>query len=71
LGDFSPFIDEGDKLMLSKQAIEEFQTIYIKTYGQDISLKEAESKGLALLRLYKAVLKTPDSIEINKQEVPL
>jgi len=54
--------------MLSKEAIKEFQTIYRQTYGQDISLKEAESKGLALLRLYKAVLKTTDSITIKKQE---
>lgn len=57
--------------MLSKEAIKEFQTIYRKTFGQDISLIEAESKGLALLRLYKAVLKTTDSIMIKKQEASL
>jgi hypothetical protein len=54
--------------MISKEAIEEFQTIYRKTFGQDISLIEAESKALALLRLYKAVLKTTDSRTIRKQE---
>jgi len=46
--------------MLSKKAIEEFQTIYRKVYGQDITMSEAEAKGMALLRLYKAVLKPTD-----------
>jgi len=57
--------------MLSKQAIEEFQALYNKIFGQAISLLEAESKGLALLRLYKAVLKTTDSKDTQKREVNL
>jgi len=51
----------GEKFMLSKQAIEEFQTIYRKTFGQDIDLLDAERKGIALIRLYKIVLKTKNS----------
>jgi len=50
--------------MLSQEAIKSFQTIYRQTYGQNISLAEAEAKGLALLRLYRAVLK-PSDLEEN------
>jgi hypothetical protein len=48
--------------MLSKSAIQEFQAIYNRKFGKNISFAEAESKGMALLRLYKAVCKTHDNI---------
>ncbi len=43
--------------MLSQEAVKEFQNIYQQKFGQNISLIEAQAKGLALLRLYRAVLK--------------
>lgn len=41
--------------MLSKQAIEEFQEIYLKTYGKEISFSEAEVQAEQFLRLFKLV----------------
>jgi hypothetical protein len=41
--------------MLSKQAIEEFQDIYLKTYGKEISFSEAEVQAEQFLRLFKLV----------------
>lgn len=47
--------------MLSKEAIEEFQAIYLKTYGKEISFSEAEVQAAKLLRLYKIVFRAPAS----------
>lgn len=41
--------------MLSKQAIEEFQEIYLKTYGKEIPFSEAEVQAEQFLRLFKLV----------------
>ena len=41
--------------MLSRQAIEEFQAIYLKTYGKEISYSEAEVQAEQFLRLFKLV----------------
>lgn len=41
--------------MLSKQAITEFQEIYLKTYGKELSFEEAAECAGQLIRLYKAV----------------
>jgi len=41
---------------LSNKQIEEFQKIYRKVYGEDISKKEAIKQGLSLIRLLAMVL---------------
>jgi hypothetical protein len=39
--------------MLTKQAIEEFQQLYRKHYGRDISFDAAADQAARLLRLYE------------------
>lgn len=41
--------------MLPKKAIEEFKKIYKKSYGVELSDKEATNKANRLVNLYKAV----------------
>ncbi len=43
--------------MLSKQASEEYQKIFKKEFGQDITIGEAEEQGTRLLRLFEILLK--------------
>jgi len=50
--------------MLSTDAIREFQEIYTKTYGQELSFVEATEQAARLIRLYKVVL----SSSTSKQE---
>ena len=45
--------------MLSKQAIEEFQEIYFKTYGEELSFVEATEQATQMIQLYKVVLGFP------------
>lgn len=47
--------------MLSKDAIKEFQEIYTKEYGEEISFEEAQEKGERLVRLYKVIYKPKDN----------
>ena len=64
--------------MLSKQAIEEFQEIYLKTYGKELSFAEASEQAHQMISLFKFVLKHPsdsqaknaeeDKTDWNKQE---
>lgn len=42
--------------MPSKQAIKEFQEIYRKTYGKEISFAEAEVQANALMSFVRAVV---------------
>ncbi len=42
--------------MLSDKAIKEFQEIYFKKSGKQLSVEEATKKALNLIRLYKAIL---------------
>jgi hypothetical protein len=56
LGDFSPSIREGGKIMLTKQAIEEFQGIYFQTYGKELSFDEATAQAHQLIRFCKFAL---------------
>ena len=42
--------------MLSKQAIEEYKTIYRTQYGKELSLAEATKQANNLIRLYKTIL---------------
>jgi hypothetical protein len=43
--------------MLSDKSIEEFQQLYKKHFGKEISKQEAMEQGLKLIQLMKAVLK--------------
>ena len=45
--------------MLSKQAIEEFQEIYLKTYGRKLSFDEAAEQAHQFLRFFKFVIGYP------------
>jgi len=45
--------------MLSKEAIEEFREIYLKTYGRELSFAEAAEQAHQLVRLFKFVLGYP------------
>ena len=44
--------------MLSKQAIEEFQKIYLSEYGEELTFEQAAIKAESFLRFYKAIVKT-------------
>ena len=43
--------------MLSKQAIEEFQKIYLKEYGDALAFEEAAARAESFLRFFKAIVK--------------
>lgn len=45
------------KMMLPKQAIEEYQKIFKEEFGQDITTAEAEEQGTRLLRLFELLIK--------------
>ena len=45
--------------MLSKQAIEEFQEIYLKTYREELSLAEAAEQAHQMIRLFKFIFGYP------------
>ena len=45
--------------MLSKQAIEEFQGIYLKTYGRELSFDDAAEQAHQLIRFFKFALRYP------------
>ena len=45
--------------MLSKQAIEEFQDIYLKTYGRELSFDDAAEQAHQLIRFFKFALGYP------------
>ena len=41
--------------LLPREAILEYQEIYKKEYGEDISFEDAQRQGIKLLTLYQAV----------------
>ncbi len=43
--------------MLSDKAIEEFQRLYKRRFGKEISKQEAMEQGLKLIQLMKAIMK--------------
>lgn len=53
--------------MLSDHAIQEFQEIYFKTYGKELSFEEAAECASQLIRLCKAVL-TPTLPDLQRKE---
>lgn len=40
---------------LSRRAVEEYQAIYLKVFGEQISYEEASYQGMKLLRLFKII----------------
>ena len=48
-----------DPKMLTEQAIQEFQAIYFKTYGKELSFAEASEQAHSMIRLIKLVFKGP------------
>lgn len=46
--------------MLTKEAIEEFQGVYLREYGYELSFEEAHQLALSLLRFYKTLLQKQD-----------
>ena len=49
-------------IMLSKQAIEEYQKIMKEEFGQDITIAEAEEQGTQLVKFFEIL------IEIDKRQ---
>ncbi len=45
--------------MLTKEDIEEYQQIYKKVYGEEISFEEAMVQGRRLLNFFKLITKQP------------
>lgn len=42
-------------MKLSKEAVEEFQQIYKKEFGKEISYAEAEDMGIRLINLFEVI----------------
>jgi len=55
--------------MLSKQAIEEFQDIYLKTYGKELSFDDAAEQAHQLIRFFKFALGYPLNYPVRDHEV--
>ena len=43
--------------MITKEAIEEFQQIYFKEYGEALTFDEAAARAESFLRFFKAIVK--------------
>jgi hypothetical protein len=54
--------------MLSKQAIKEYQDIFKKEFGEDISYEEADLQGTRLIRLFQIFIDI-DKKEHNNQKI--
>lgn len=55
---------------LSEEAVEQFQELYLKNFGQKISREDAISEGLRLLRLLVAVIENLPPEEIDRPSTP-
>ena len=53
--------------MLSKQAIKEYQDIFKKEFGQDLSYIEAEEQGTRLLKFFELLIQIDQKDKQNKQ----
>lgn len=56
---------EGRLDMLSKEAIQQYQTIYKDLYGEDISEEKALETGTRLIELFKILLNCGDGNQIS------
>ncbi|MDO8570575.1 MAG: hypothetical protein Q7R97_03240 [Candidatus Daviesbacteria bacterium] len=52
--------------MLPKEAILEYQAIYKKVFGRDISYAEAVEKGTELIKLFQLIYKPIKKEWVNK-----
>lgn len=60
------------KKMLSDEAVAEYQRIYKKHYGKEISKAEAIEQGQNLINLFKVIYKPlPKSVEVKKEKKEL
>jgi hypothetical protein len=57
-------------MQLADEHIAEFQMLYRKHFGQDISTEEALEKGLRLIRLIEVVLKSDAKMNATKDAPP-
>jgi len=55
--------------MLTQKAIEEFQEIYLQTYGKELSFAEAAEQALRLLRFCKFALGYPIHFPVRDNEI--
>ena len=53
--------------MLPKKAILEFQTIYKRSYGVELSYEQAEDRANRLVKLYKSIY---SDLPFGKVELP-
>ena len=53
--------------MLSSQAIAEYQKIFKKEFGEDISHEEADLQGTRLVKLFQILLQVDN--RINKKDI--
>ncbi len=61
-------LENSNPLTLSQTAIKDFQQAYFTEFGINISQEEANSKGSALLRLFKQIYKPiPKSVAKDKR----
>jgi hypothetical protein len=51
--------------MLTKEAVKEFQEIYLKTFGTELSDSDATEQAHQLIRLYKLIYTIPASDDKN------
>ena len=49
--------------MLSQELVEEFQKIFKKNFGMDLSLEDARAMGTALVKYYEILL------EVSKEDL--
>ena len=57
--------------MLPKEAVEEFQTIWRKQFGEEISYVDAEIRGIELIELFQLIApKEEDFIKKKSEEKP-
>lgn len=54
--------------MISQKAVEEYQEIYKKVYGEEISYEQASEQGMKVLRLFKLIYKPIKKEWIKKHE---
>ncbi len=56
---------KSQEILLTDERIKEFQIIYEKVFGEQISSEEASDKGRNLLLIYKVILKNSNSVDIQ------
>lgn len=55
--------------MLTKNDIEEYQKVYKKVYGEEISYSEALEQGTRLLNFFKVICKPTENYQYNNEKL--